>query len=136
MRTLLGLVGVTCLGLGFAACGGMPVATQTPGGGTTGAGTANVGTISLKNTSRFDIYSIQLSPHDELNWGANLIGDDVLMHGESAQLAVFDCKKYDLRMVDDERVECVLHDIDLCFEDKQWSIDDDILTSCATGWAD
>ena len=55
------------------------------------------------------------------------------MHGESAQPAVFDCKKSDLRMVDDERVECVLEDIDLCFEDQQWSVDVVVLASCATG---
>lgn len=120
---------------GLAACGGAPVATQTPGGGGTD-GTGNIGTIALHNTSKFDIYSIQLSPADHAEWGNNLIAGDVLMHGENASLAVFDCKKYDLRMVDDENVECVIDDIDLCFEDKQWTIDDTVLAICATGWAD
>jgi len=118
-----------------AACGGAPVATQTPGGGTTD-GTGNVGTMALHNASNFDIHSIQLSPADQVQWGANLIAGDVLMHGEDAQLAVFDCKKYDLRMVDDENVECVIDNIDLCFEDKKWTIDNTVLAVCATGWAD
>ena len=121
--------------LGLAACGGKPVATTTPGGGGTD-GTGNVGTIALHNSSKFDIYSIQLSPADQVAWGENLIEGDVLMHGEDARLAVFDCKKYDLRMVDDENVECVIDNIDLCFEDKQWAIDDSVLAVCATGWAD
>jgi hypothetical protein len=123
------------LALGLAACGGKPVATQTPGGGGTD-GTGNVGTIALHNASRYDIYSIQLSPSDHPAWGGNLIDGDVLMHGEDAHLAVFDCKKYDLRMVDDENVECVIDDIDLCFEDKKWDINDAVLAVCATGWAD
>jgi hypothetical protein len=121
--------------LGLAACGGAPVATQTPGGGGTD-GTGNIGTVALHNSSRYDIHSIQLSPADQVEWGANLISGDVLMHGEKAQLAVFDCKKYDLRMIDDENIECVIDDIDLCFEDKQWTINDDVLAVCATGWAD
>jgi hypothetical protein len=49
---------------------------------------------------------------------------------------VFDCAKYDLRMVDDEDVECIVQDIDLCFNDQDWTIDDDALASCASGWAD
>lgn len=122
--------------LALAACGGAPVATQTPGGGTNNDGAGNVGTIALQNKSAYDIHSIQLSPYDHAAWGGNLIEGDVLMHGESAQLAVFDCKKYDLRMVDDENVECVIEDIDLCFEDKSWTIDDTVLAVCATGWAD
>jgi hypothetical protein len=99
-------------------------------------GAGNIGTISLKNSSKYDIYEIQLSPFDQVAWGANLIEGDALLHGETASLAVFDCKKYDLRMVDDEKVECVIQDIDLCFEDKAWTLTDDILASCATGWAD
>src|SRR5215210_1408495 len=123
------------MAVGLAACGGTPVATQSPGGGGT-AGTGHVGTVALHNSSRYDIHSIQLSPSDHRDWGSNLIAGDVLMHGEDAQLAVFDCKKYDLRMLDDENVECVIDDIDLCFEDKQWNINDTVLAVCATGWAD
>ena len=96
----------------------------------------DLGTIGLKNMSKFDIYSIQLAPFDQAEWGTNLLGDDTLLHGESAKLAVFECKKYDLRMLDDENVECLIEDIDLCFQDKEWDIDDSVLTACASGWAD
>jgi hypothetical protein len=126
---LFGLVSV----LSIAACGGSAGST---GSTTPNPATDNVGTIALKNSSHFDIYSIQLSPYDHPEWGANLVANDPLMHGETEQIAVFDCKKYDLRMVDDEQVECVIQDIDLCFEDKAWSLTDDVLASCATGWAD
>lgn len=130
MKTiLLGLI------VGIAACGGAPSSGgTTPSGG--GGGGGDIGTVSLKNVSSYDIYSIQLSPFDETHWGENLIGGDALMHGESAKVAVFDCKKYDLRMVDDENVECIIQDIDLCFQDKDWNIDNTVLAVCATGWAD
>ncbi len=130
MKTLLALSFVI-----VAGCGGgssstgstTPVADNDQG---------DLGTIGLKNMSKFDIYSIQLAPFDQSGWGTNLLGDDTLLHGESAKLAVFECKKYDLRMLDDENVECLIEDIDLCFQDKEWDIDDSVLTACASGWAD
>lgn len=119
----------------LVACGGGAASTgsTTPSGG---GDQGELGTIGLKNMSMFDIHSIQLAPFDQAEWGENLLGDDALLHGETAKLAVFDCKKYDLRMLDDENVECLIQDIDLCFQDKDWDIDDSVLTSCATGWAD
>lgn len=120
--------------VGLGACGGAPVASQTPGGG--GTGQEGLGSIALHNASHYDIHSIQLSPSDHVAWGGNLIQGDVLMRGEDAKLAVFDCKKHDLRMVDDENVECIIDDIDLCLEDHKWTIDDTVLAVCATGWAD
>jgi hypothetical protein len=119
--------------LSLAACGGAKSGAGA-GGSTTPSG--DVGSLSLKNASSYDIYSIQLAPYDDASWGQNLLGDDPLLHGETAAVAVVDCKKYDLRMVDDENVECVIQDIDLCFEDKEWDIDNSVLAACATGWAD
>ena len=117
----------------MVACGG-----GKGGGATTpvGGGGDDMGTVSLTNSSSYDIYSIQLTPADQTSWGANLLGNDVLMHGDSQKIAVFDCSKYDLRMVDDENVECIIQDIDLCFKDKDWTIDNTVLAICATGWAD
>ena len=39
-------------------------------------------------------------------------------------------------VVDDEQQECLIQDIDLCFEDKDWSINDTVLAVCSTAWAD
>ena len=119
------------------ACGGKGGGSTTPsGGGGGGGGGGDLGTVTITNSSSYDIYSIQLTQWDQTSWGANLLGDDVLMHGDSQKISVFDCEKYDLRMVDDEKVECVIQDIDLCFKDKDWTIDNTVLAVCATGWAD
>ena len=64
-----------------------------------------------------------------------MIGDDILMHGDAQKIAVFDCKKYDLRLVDHESDECVIADIDLCFQDKEWDINDTVLAVCQTAWS-
>jgi len=120
--------------MAIAACG--PAAT---GGGATspgaGGGGGDVGTITIRNASSYDIYSLQLSPYTSTSWGQNLIGDDVLLHGDAQRVSVFDCEKYDLRLVDHESDECVIQDIDLCFQDKDWEITDGVLAVCQTAWA-
>ena len=118
----------------FAACAA-PAAGSGGGGSTTPSSGGDMGSITLRNTSSYDIYSIQLAAFDSSDWGGNLIGEDVLMHGDQQTVAVFDCKKYDLRLVDHEQDECVIQDIDLCFEDKSWDIDDSVLAVCQTGWS-
>lgn len=130
------------IGLGFialVACGGAKSgANTTPagGGGGGGGGDGDVGSITIRNGSNYDIYQLQLTPSDEESWGQDLLAGDPLMPGEAGAVPVFECAKYDLRLVDDENVECVVQDIDLCFNDEDWTIDDDDLTACATGWAD
>ncbi len=117
----------------LAACGGAAPSTgTTPTGSTEG----DLGTLSLTNHSAYDINSIQLSPFDHTEWGPNLLAaNDPLMHGDSAKLAVFECKKYDLRLIDHEGDECVIQDIDLCFEDKEWTLNDTVLAVCQTGFS-
>ena len=120
--------------VGLSACGGGSASST---GSTMPTGTDAEGVnVSLQNVSSYDIHSIQVTPYDQETWGENLLGSDPLLHGETGVIVGLGCSKYDLRMVDDENVECVVQDIDLCFEDHNWKIDDAVLASCATGWAD
>jgi hypothetical protein len=132
------------LGLALAACGG--AAGGAGGGGGTvpsGDGTgdtgdngdvANVGTLTLRNNSSYMIYQMHLSPYDDPAWGADLLNGDPLLPGEGGTAPVFQCSKYDLKLVDDEGGECIVNDIDLCFNDEDWSIDDTDLAICQEGW--
>jgi len=116
-----------------AACGGSPGAggatTPTSGGG-------DVGSLTIRNDSSYGIYQLHLSPSDNESWGEDLLGGDPLLPGEAGTAPVVDCAKYDLRLVDDENVECIIQDIDLCFNDEDWTLNDTVLAVCATGWAD
>ncbi len=116
-----------------AACGGAQSGPATPTGG---PGGDDVGSLTIRNGSSYAIHELHLSPADEVSWGADLLAGDPLLPGEGGSVPVFDCAKYDLRMVDDEDVECIVQDIDLCFNDQDWTIGDDVLASCASGWAD
>ena len=71
----------------------------------------------------------------EPTWGGGPPGRRSPLRGETGTVPVFACGRYELRLVDDEHIACVVQDIGLGFEDTSWSIDDD-LTICANGWAD
>ena len=119
----------SCLILGAAACGGaaMGGGGATPSGGMeqTG-GDPTIGSLTIRNGSNYGIYSLQLSAADDNDQGRDLLAGDPLLPGEGGAVPVFD----------DENQECVIQDIDLCFNHEDWTIDDSTLAYCATAWAD
>jgi|GEM_PF-6193471 len=114
----------------------------TTGGSGTGSGTTGTGdttgdddpigdsTLVIANESSFFIIEINVSPVSETTFGPDLLGDDVLEPGEALEVTL-ECDDYDIRVVDEDEVECILFEIDLCFEDAVWEITDDVLLSCA-----
>lgn len=54
-------------------------------------------------------------------WGPNLLDSDGLAPGESLVLGV-DCGTYDALLIDEDGVDCQIHDIDLCLNDATWII--------------
>jgi len=141
MKTTIGATLTLGCILAVAACGG---AAGSAGGTMPGGGAAgdpgdvggDIGTLTIRNGSNYGIYQLHLSPSNDESWGADLLAGDPLLPGEGGKVPVFDCGTYDLRMVDDENIECIVQDINLCFHDEDWTIDDDDLAACATGWAD
>lgn len=139
MNKAIGLLFVT-----VAACGGAQTGAggggMGGGGAPTGGGAApsgdpgDVGSLTIRNASSYGIYQLHLSPYDDETWGPDLLAGDPLLPGEGGRVPVFQCSKYDLRMIDDEGGECIIQDIDLCFNDEDWTIGDDELASCGAGW--
>jgi hypothetical protein len=137
LSIVLGLALAACGGAGAGAGGGAGGGGGSMGGGGGGGDTGgggDVGSLTLRNNSSYMIYQMHLSPYDDPSWGPDLLGGDPLLPGEGGRAPVFQCAKYDLKLVDDEGGECVVNDIDLCFNDEDWSIDDDDLAICQDGW--
>ncbi len=86
-------------------------------------------TLKLKNASGYSVEEFYITPWDELNWGPNLLRED-LDPGEAATLTNIECDRYDLKLVDDEGDTCVIQDVDLCLEDAKFSLTDRLLASC------
>ena len=81
-------------------------------------------TLTVVNESDYVIERIYLTSVGSRSWGANLLGGDVLFPGEELVLGV-DCGYYDARLVDEDDVECVVQDLDLCLNDATWFIYND-----------
>ena len=78
-------------------------------------------TLRVQNSSDFAIVELHLTPNFSGSWGPDLLRGDVLLPGESITLGV-DCGTYDALLVDEDDVDCELHDLDLCLNDADWII--------------
>jgi hypothetical protein len=124
-RLLIIFATAAIAGCGGAAAGGGTTAVQGVDDGTV----APDSSVTLVNESEYAIYQMFMSPSSEPMWGPDQLGEDVLLPGESISLAV-DCDAYDVRLVDDEGEECVLEDVQVCFEDAVWHLTDEELAIC------
>ena len=78
-------------------------------------------TLKVRNDSDFQITEIHVTGVGNATWGPNLLGGDTLAPGESLVLGV-DCGTYDALLVDEQGVDCEIHDVDLCLNDAHWII--------------
>lgn len=77
--------------------------------------------LRVVNDSDFVIEEIYLTEIDNPDWGPNLLRGDVLFPDEDLTLGVA-CDFYDALIVDEDGVDCELHDLDLCLNDADWVI--------------
>ena len=78
-------------------------------------------TLSVDNQSDFAIAELYLTETGNPSWGDNLLRGDVLLPDEQLTLGV-DCDFYDVLLVDEDGVDCELHDLDLCLNDADFVI--------------
>lgn len=78
-------------------------------------------TITMKNTTNFNIKEIYISDPGEDHWGDNLLeAGEVLMPGEEIDVEV-DCGTWDVRLVAKDNSTCEIDKINLCAS-KVWNI--------------
>ena len=78
-------------------------------------------TINVKNTTKFDIDHVYLSPDEEDHWGDDILDDNEILHpGDDIDVEV-DCGKWDVKLIAQDKSECQIEDITLCDAD-QWNI--------------
>lgn len=86
-------------------------------------------TLTVANESSFVVEDLFVVESFSTTWGPDLLGADALFPGESVTI-LLECGIYDALVVDEDGFECQLLDIDLCFEDAVWVIDDLTLNRC------
>src|SRR5262245_61416429 len=73
----------------------------------------NDSTLTVDNQSSFVLDEVHVAAVSEDNWGPNLV-PEALFPGESVDISLT-CDTYDVLVVDETGVECVLSSFDLCF---------------------
>jgi hypothetical protein len=75
--------------------------------------------FTLNNKSEYQIDEFYASPGNDDEWGEDILGKDVLSGGESATITIADGSDqcvYDLKAIDEDKVEHVLNDLNICEE--------------------
>ncbi len=91
---------------------------------------ADDATLTIHNHSSFVLTEVRLAEVDDRSWGPNLL-PDVLYPGEDVVIHDIACAAYDVLVVEETDVECVLPDLWLCFNDERWIIHDSTLARCS-----
>jgi hypothetical protein len=86
------------------------------------------GSITIDNASSHVLTRVCVAPVDQVSWGPNLL-PDVLYTNEELTISVA-CNSYDVLITDDSSRDCVLGNLDLCFSDKVWTVDNSTLRNC------
>lgn len=86
--------------------------------------------LTVANESDFVITELYLTPAGVSTFGRDLLGPSgFLFPGDSIVLDV-SCDFYDAQVVDETGFGCILLDLDLCFNDALWVIDNRELATC------
>jgi hypothetical protein len=87
-------------------------------------------TISITNSSMWDIYHVYISAADESDWGDDLLGDtDVLETGETVRFTFLSTGRYDIKVIDEDGDECIMWGVYLQ-NDETWTITDESHLEC------
>ena len=78
--------------------------------------------LTVTNNSSFDIQELYLTFSTSGGWGANHLGSNPLLPGESITLAGISCDTYDVLMVDETGAKCEHDNLDLCLSSASWVI--------------
>jgi hypothetical protein len=87
-----------------------------------------VGPRAIRNESSRELRQLRLSPIVEQAWEPSLIAP--LVAGAEMAVAPIACTAYDVLVVDEQHLRCVLPLVHLCFGAETWAIDDVTLEHC------
>ena len=85
--------------------------------------------LEVVNDSDFVLEEIRVAEVGDDFYGPDLTGRDAIFPGESLFI-VLDCGFYDVLVVDELGAECELLDLDVCFDDAVWFVDNRTLARC------
>lgn len=94
------------------------------------AAAAKNATVTVANQSEWVIAQFFLAPSETEEWGADQLGEDVIIKGGSFKLTNIPCDTYDVKLVDEDGDECVVAAVDICGGKGTWTITSKELVAC------
>jgi len=91
-------------------------------GCTVSATTNTSSDLTVTNSSSFDIQELYLTFSTSSGWGANHLGSNPLLPGESITLAGISCDTYDVLLVDQTGAKCEHDNLNLCAQSADFVI--------------
>ncbi len=85
--------------------------------------------LSITNSSKYDIHRLYMSSSEDRNWGPDQLGDYILKTGQSYTITDIVPGEYDVKFVDEDGDECVLKNIQI-FKNTSWELTTKWLTQC------
>jgi hypothetical protein len=86
--------------------------------------------LILSNESSFDIIEVRMAGSLDPTFGPDLLGPVPLLPGEELEVVDIPCDFYDVLIVDELGAECLVGDVNLCFNVVSLVIDDFFLSEC------
>ena len=85
-------------------------------------------TLTVRDDSSFALIELRVAPVDQVDWGPNLLPSE-LLPGDTVQVDLA-CDTYDVLVTDEAGRMCTLGNLDMCFSDNVWVVDDQTLANC------
>ena len=86
--------------------------------------------LTIANDSSYVITEVRIAHVSDPNWGPNLLPQP-LFPGDDLHISSIECGRWDVMVVDNTGVDCVLGNLELCFDSDIWVVDDFTLDTCA-----
>ncbi|VVO43440.1 hypothetical protein [Pseudomonas fluorescens] len=86
-------------------------------------------TINIENESSWEIHELYFAPSSQDDWGDDHLGEQVLKPGMSLTLTGVTAGKWDVRLVDEDKDECIVKNQKIS-SSETFSIGDDDLLGC------
>jgi hypothetical protein len=86
--------------------------------------------LMITNQSNWEIHQFYLSPVDSDEWGQEWLAGQVIGRGQTQTMLGIRCDAYDVKLVDEDGDECVVHQVDFCGGHEGWTITNDNLLRC------
>jgi hypothetical protein len=89
-------------------------------------------TITITNSSNWEIKHVYLSPPDSDNWGPDQLGGSAINPGQTFTLNNAECNGSTVKVISEDQNGCFLYNVVACADNASWTITNDAAPDCGS----